>query len=505
MGNFITRLTVTLAALMGVCSISGQTDTCKRCQRLMNRNEGYIATAMDKGFDFGPSVKADFAWAATVGSTRDVPEGTTCSANRFGARPDTTHLSTKAIQKAIDACARRGGGTVTLLPGSYLTGALYVRSGVNLHLDAGVKLVASRRLDDFPDIDTRVAGIEMRWPSAVINILDAQGAAVTGSGTIDCRGEWCWNRYWTMRPGYERQGLRWAVDYDCKRVRGILVQRSEDVTLRGFTLLRTGFWGCQMLYSSHCTADGLTIDNNMGSHGPSTDGIDIDSSDHMLVENCYIDCNDDDICLKAGRDWDGLRVNRPCEFVVVRGCTSRRGGALIACGSETSGWIRNILAYSNKAQGTSNVLRIKSSLTRGGGVENVYVTDVEAQDVAHLLSADLNWNTAYSYSTLPKEYLEKQLPDHWTAMLHSVEPAERGFPRVRNICLSHVEATNVGEFVHLSGVNEQYPLENVYLYDLDVQGQHWGSIKHTVNYNVQKARLDIADNARNGKTTISKQ
>jgi hypothetical protein len=268
MENFITRLTVTLAALMGVCSISGQTDTCKRCQRLMNRNEGYIATAMDKGFDFGPSVKADFAWAATVGSTRDVPEGTTCSANRFGARPDTTHLSTKAIQKAIDACARRGGGTVTLLPGSYLTGALYVRSGVNLHLDAGVKLVASRRLDDFPDIDTRVAGIEMRWPSAVINILDAQGAAVTGSGTIDCRGEWCWNRYWAMRPGYERQGLRWAVDYDCKRVRGILVQRSEDVTLRGFTLLRTGFWGCQMLYSSHCTADGLTIDNNMGRPRP---------------------------------------------------------------------------------------------------------------------------------------------------------------------------------------------------------------------------------------------
>ncbi len=68
--------------------------------------------------------------------------------------------------------------------------------------------------------------------------------------------------------------------------------------------MRTGFWGCQILYSDHCTINGLTINNNIGGHGPSTDGIDIDSSTHVLVENCDIDCNDDNICIKSGRDAD---------------------------------------------------------------------------------------------------------------------------------------------------------------------------------------------------------
>ena len=69
--------------------------------------------------------------------------------------------------------------------------------------------------------------------------------------------------------------------------------------------MRTGFWGCQILYSDHCTVDGLIINNNIGGRGPSTDGIDIDSSTNILIENCEIDCNDDNICLKAGRDADG--------------------------------------------------------------------------------------------------------------------------------------------------------------------------------------------------------
>ena len=87
-----------------------------------------------------------------------------------------------------------------------------------------------------------------------------------------------------MRKEYEAKGLRWIVDYDCKRVRGILVERSSDITLKGFTLMRTGFWGCQVLYSNYCTIDGLVINNNLGGHGPSTDGIDIDSSTNILIE-----------------------------------------------------------------------------------------------------------------------------------------------------------------------------------------------------------------------------
>lgn len=141
----------------------------------------------------------------------------------------------------------------------------------------------------------------MTWPAAVINIVDEKNAAISGEGTLDCRGKVFWDKYWEMRKEYEARGLRWIVDYDCKRVRGILVERSSDITLSGFTLMRTGFWGCQILYSDYCTIDGLTINNNIGGHGPSTDGIDIDSSCNILIENCDVDCNDDNICIKSGR------------------------------------------------------------------------------------------------------------------------------------------------------------------------------------------------------------
>lgn len=246
----------------------------------------------------------DFSWTENVGSRQLPDSSTVVSANSFGAVADSTVLSTDAIQKAIDSCALSGGGTVTLQPGYYLTGALFVKSGVNLQISKGVTLIACSDIHCYPEFRSRIAGIEMVWPAAVINIIGEEKASVSGEGTLDCRGKIYWDKYWAMRKEYEAKGLRWIVDYDCKRVRGILVENSSDVTLSNFTLMRTGFWGCQILYSDHCTVDGLIINNNIGGRGPSTDGIDIDSSTNILIENCEIDCNDDNICLKAGRDAD---------------------------------------------------------------------------------------------------------------------------------------------------------------------------------------------------------
>ena len=300
-----------------------------------------------------------------------------------------------------------------------------------------------------------------------------------------------------MRKEYESKGLRWAVDYDCKRVRGILVERSTDVTLKDFTLMRTGFWACQILYSDYCSINGLTIDNNIGGRGPSTDGVDIDSSSNILIENCLIDCNDDNICLKSGRDTDGLRVNRPTENVVIRNCTTRKGAGLITCGSETSGGIRNILGHDLNAQGTWAVLRLKSAMNRGGTIENIYLTRVKADSVRNVLAADLNWNPQYSYSTLPEEYYHKEIPEHWKILLTPVAPEEKGYPRFRNVYLSHIKATNVREFISASGWNDTLRLENFFLYAIEAQAQKAGRIRYSRNFNLAEIMLDIKD-----KTTI---
>lgn len=447
-------------------------------------------------YDWGSaSSKPDLSWADQVGAQR-TPGNTEWDAGKFGLRNDTSTFSTRAIQAAIDACHQQGGGRVTIAPGYYKIGALFIKSGVNLHLSKGTTLLASEDIQDYPEFPSRIAGIEMTWPSAVINIMDAENAALTGEGFIDCRGKVFWDKYWGMRKEYEKKNLRWIVDYDCKRVRGILVSNSKHITLKDFTLVRTGFWACQILYSDHCSVNGLIINNNVGGHGPSTDGIDIDSSTNILVENCDVDCNDDNICIKAGRDADGLRVNRPTENVVVRNCIARKGAGLLTCGSETSGSIRNVLAYDLKACGTGAALRMKSSMNRGGTVENIYVTRVEADSVAHVLAVDLNWHPKYSYSTLPEEYQGKVIPAHWTTMLTPVEPKEKGYPYFRNVYFSHIKAGGAKRFISASGWNDKLRIENFYLSDIDAEVESAGEIAYGNNFQFRDIYLNVKDKSR---------
>ena len=276
----------------------------------------------------------------------------------------------------------------------------------------------------------------------------------------------------------------------------MLISNSRHITLKDFTLMRTGFWGCQVLYSDQCTLNGLKINNNVGGHGPSTDGIDIDSSTNILIENCEVDCNDDNICLKAGRDADGLRVNRPTENIIVRGCIARKGAGLITCGSETSGCIRNVLGYNLQAYGTSSTLRLKSAMNRGGTVENIYMTQVTADHVRHVLAADLNWNPSYSYSTLPAEYEGKEIPEHWKVMLTPVTPKEKGYPHFRNVWLSDVKATNVQTFITAAGWNEKLPLQNFHISGIKAKVNKAGSIIFTEDFHLEDVRLQVEDGSR---------
>lgn len=445
-------------------------------------------TAPLPDFSWVEGEKPDLSWATNVGA-RTQPGGKTWEVTTYGADPSGKQASGEAIQAAIDDCAAQGGGTVTFQPGTYLTGALFVKKGVNLHIGEGVTLLASDDLADYPESRTRIAGIEMTWPAAVINVLGQENAAITGEGRVDCRGEFCWNKYWDMRKQYERDSLRWIVDYDCKRVRGILISESKDITLSGITLERTGFWAVQVLYSSHCTIDGVNIRNNVTGQGPSTDGLDIDSSTRILIENCDIDCNDDNICLKAGRDADGLRVNRPTEYVVVRNCTSHKGAGLITCGSETSGSIRHILGYNLRAKGTSNVLRLKSAMNRGGVVENIFLAQVEADSVGTVLAADLNWNPSYSYSRLPARYAGQEIPEHWVTMLTPVEPKEKGYPRFRDVYVSDIQVRGARQFISAAGGNTGLRLENFHLHGIDASVRKAGRIKLSENFTLTDIRL----------------
>ena len=210
------------------------------------------------------------AWVKDVGA-RGAPEKQKLfSVNSFGANADGTTNSTRAIQKAIDACSKAGGGMVIFKPGDYVTGAIFLKNDVHLRIDKGVTLLGSQKDADYPSLPTSVAGIEMEWPAALINVNSQQNVKISGNGVIDGRGEKWWKKYWELRIDYEPRGLRWASDYDAQRVRLMVIWKSTDVTVQNMSLKRAGFWTVQVVYSDHVTIDGVKISDN---NGPSTDGV----------------------------------------------------------------------------------------------------------------------------------------------------------------------------------------------------------------------------------------
>lgn len=418
------------------------------------------------------------AWANKVGA-KSFP--TSKREYVVNAVSDTSKVITQEIQKTIDACAAQGGGIVIFKPGTYVTGSVFIKSNVQLRIDKNVLILGSQHFEDYPDIDTRVAGIEMKWPAALINMINVKNAALTGEGVVNARGKFCWDKYWKTRKEYDPKGLRWIVDYDVKRVRTVLVQHSSNITLKGLTYKNAGFWTIQLLYSTNLTVDGVTIKNNEDGSGPSTDGIDVDSSSWVLIENCDIDCNDDNFCLKAGRDWDGLRVNRPTEYVVIRKSVARRGAGLVTLGSETSGGIRHILATDLYAKNTDNGLRIKSAFTRGGTIDDIYFQNSTLDSVNNAYQFNLNWYPAYSYSELPKGYIYDSIPAHWKSMLQKVVPIERGTPHAKNIYIDNVVSTNCTIAFVATGY-EKSLLENFVFTNCKITATQIGTLEFTKDW-----------------------
>jgi polygalacturonase len=415
-------------------------------------------------------------------------------ANDYGAKGDHTSLNTAAIQKAISTAAKEGG-KVTFKPGTYLIGSLFLESGITFEVPAGVTLIGSEKAQDYPDRPTRIAGIEMTWPAALINVRDAQNVTITGEGTIDGDGPIWWKSYWDLRAQYEPKGLRWASDYDARRPRLMLFQNSSDIHLGGgLTLKRSGFWTVQVLYSHDVTIDGVIIRNNEGGKGPSTDGIDIDSSRKVLVAHADIDVNDDALCLKAGRDSDGLRVNRPTEDIVIRDSIIRHGAAAITIGSETSGGFRNIEAYNLTAlSGVPSGVLFKSAHTRGGFAKDIRIHDLTLEGVAIPIHITMNWNPSYSYATMPPGI--KEPPLIYYTITTPVTPPEKGLPHFSDVHIWSIKATGAKQAFDVAA----YPnatLDNFTIDHLYIEAATAGTIANAKNWTMTDNAIITADHSK---------
>ena len=422
------------------------------------------------------------AFAQTVGRTFDAAD--------FGAVGDGVAINTRPIQAAIDAAAGAGGGTVVLKPGVYLSGSLFMKSNVTLLIGRGVTIKGLRDIAAYPMVRTRVAGIEMEWPAGLLNIYREKNAKITGEGLVDGDGKVFWDSYWAMRRDYDPKDLRWAADYDCRRPRLIHVYDAEAVEVSGLNLARSGFWTVHVCYSRDVKVSDLIIRNNLGGRGPSTDGIDIDSSERVLVERCDLSVNDDAICIKAGRDWDGLRVARPCRQVKIRDCIVRDALAGMTFGSETSGGFEDIEVSGLRIEYPVPLgIFFKSGHTRGGVINNIALKNIHLQDVATLFRVNLNWYPNYSYAQIPAGITD--IPDYWRALATPV-PREQGIPRIRDVRLSDIKAVG-GKIGFEAAAYEEAPLRDFTFDRLDWDVREAGTIANADNWRFSDCRIDTLD------------
>ncbi|MFV0393183.1 MAG: glycoside hydrolase family 28 protein [Coprobacillaceae bacterium] len=409
---------------------------------------------------------------------------------------DGTSDVTREIQALINDL--KVGGSLVISKGTYLVSSLFLKSDMNLIFEPNATLLATTDESKYPILPTRVAGVEMDWYVGILNLDKCNNVTVSGLGIINGSGEYWWNKYWGtdyksgMRKDYDSNGLRWAADYDCMRVRNLVVSESENITISEISSMKSGFWNVHILYSDNVRINNIKILEN-GDESPSTDGIDIDSSSNVIVENCTTSCHDDSICIKSGRDGDGYFVGKPCHDIIIRNCEIRDGMGM-TIGSEVSGGVYNVKFENIKFIGTDCGFRMKSSNVRKGYIKDITVENIEMTNVRYPFNFNLNWNPQYSLCQLPNEY-QGRVPQHWKKLLMRV-PSEVENTKVENITIRNVSSNITADYhgtsraFQIEGFEDQ-PIRNVIFKEVSIEAKEFGQISYVKDISFQNTDISI--------------
>jgi len=406
---------------------------------------------------------------------------------KYGAKTtNSAAQNQKAINKAIAACSKKGGGRVIVPSGTFVTGAITLLSHVNLVVEKDAVLKFAFEPDLYPIVPTRWEGIDCHNLSPCIYAYKQTDIAVTGEGTIDGSGAnntwWPWNgnpRFGfkegmiSQRGGSRARLLKNAEDgvpmdqriftkEDGLRPQLINFYLCENILMENLTLLNSPFWVIHPLLSKNITVRGMKIIND----GPNGDGCDPESCDGILIENCFFNTGDDCIAIKSGRNNDGRLWDKPSENIIIRNCEMKNGHGGVVIGSEISGGCRNVYAENNVMDSPEleRVVRIKTNTCRGGVIENINARNIK---VGVCKESVLKINLDYE----PKEI------------------CCRGFvPTVRNINIENITCEKSKYGVQIIALDS---VCNVY--DINVKDCHFNGVKDG-NYSKGQTRDVHFDN-----------
>ncbi len=270
-------------------------------------------------------------------------------------------LVTTIIQSSINELANHGGGRLIIPCGQYLTGAIELKSNVELHLSAGAVLTFSDDFADFPVVDSRWEGVTRQVYQPCIYARNAENISITGLGKLEGNGSKWWHIFREQREQLKYPRPEFLGFDNCRRI-----------VLRDFEIANSPSWTVCPVNSENITIDNISIKNPADS--PNTDGIDPESSRNIRIMNCQIDVGDDCIAIKSGTEDDPNRI--PCENITITNCTLLHGHGGVVLGSEMSGGIKNVVISNCVFKETDRGIRIKSRRGRGGVIEGVLVNNI---------------------------------------------------------------------------------------------------------------------------------
>jgi polygalacturonase len=393
-----------------------------------------------------------------------------------GAVGDGQTPNTSAIQALIDKVAQQGGGILVVPKGTFITGALFFKQGVSLFVEKDAILKGSVNPQDYPQVHTRWEGVEREWTSALLNFTDMTGVELSGTGTVDGSGDVWLQRKGSMFPGQTGQDQQARPPQDrpsspsspgIGRPRMICIQNCKRVRIADLKLRQQAIWCLHILYSEDVTVENLTItaDHNI----PSSDGIDIDSSRRVRVNNVDIDVNDDCISIKSGKDADGLRVNRPSEDIVVENSRFHYGHGGVAMGSETSGGIRKVEVRNCISDaGNWAPIRFKTQPSRSGVVENITYRDMQLKDTRQAFEFNMEWR-----------------------MVPPIAPPAKVLPVVRNITIKNITGT-VNSVGMMHGLADS-PIESVKFENCKITAQKGFIIENARKVDLSGLTLEVKE------------
>ncbi|MFD2288272.1 exopolygalacturonase [Pedobacter petrophilus] len=362
---------------------------------------------------------------------------------KFGVKNDSTILQTKAIQKIIDKVFAKGGGTIVVPKGTYLSGALFFKKKTSLVLRDGAVLKGSDEIKDYPFIPSRMEGQSLKYYAALVNAYQVDGFSISGPGAIDGNGLKFWKGFWAHREAMKKIGKE-STNLEVSRPRLIFIWGSNGVNIQNVKLRNAGFWTTHLYQCNDVLIEKVDIRSPFKPvKAPSTDGIDIDVCKRVMVRNCYISVNDDAIVIKGGKGPTAHKLpqNGIVEDVLIENCTFGQAHATLTLGSESI-HAKNITMRNCVVNNTCPILKFKMRGDTFQLFENITVDNITGSSGAVI---DLN---------------------PWSQFFNLAGSAEKPFGIIKNITISNIKVTGT-KFGEMQG-NPSDQLSNFTFKNIDV-------------------------------------